>query len=80
MSYCRLGCDGSDVYLYPDVKVIVCRWCRLNDAEPVRLLTLDATLAHIAAHREAGHTVPTGVEEEIRQDSKDCRIDWDQSD
>lgn len=80
MSYCRLS-DYSDVYLYPDVDGgVMCCFCRLNDAERIRLWTLEDTLAHIHAHREAGHKVPTGVEEDVRQDSEAGRIEWGEPD
>lgn len=71
MSYCRFG-ESSDVYLYLDCNgYVMCCACRLAPivtgsflGEPVylhdsvELHSAEATLAHLAAHRAAGHVVP----------------------
>lgn len=57
MSYARFGAGGSDVYVYLDVGgYLNCCGCSLNDTS-FHAFTTDEMLAHLRAHREAGHTV-----------------------
>jgi hypothetical protein len=67
VSYVRIGQDGSQVYIYPDVDGYVsCCFCPL-DADP-RTRDAEVMLAHVAAHRAAGHHVPAWVEADLRDD------------
>lgn len=68
MSYCRMGWDGSDLYMFEHVGgFIECSACRFDDPWIVRLDSVDDALAHVRKHREAGHTVVDGLEDAIRQ-------------
>ncbi len=57
MSYCRFREGQSDVYLYHDIDGYYhCCGCKLSG--DARLETLAEALAHLEAHRKAGHKVP----------------------
>jgi hypothetical protein len=45
---------------------IECSGCAFDDPWIVQLDTIDDALAHVGKHRAAGHTVPDGLEEDIR--------------
>lgn len=65
MSYCRFG--EADAYIYDDCAgYTCCCWCAMNGGQSVRLYTLDEAVAHVAAHRAAGHHIPGDVEDEMR--------------
>lgn len=64
MSRARFG-PGSGLYLYDDVGgYVCCCMCALVGGS-VTLRSVDEALAHVAAHRAAGHDVPPYVEEEL---------------
>lgn len=47
---------------------------RLEPIEPIietRFYTTQGMIDHLAKHREAGHTVPEGIEDELRADDKE---------
>lgn len=57
MSYVRFGEDESDVYVYLDCDgYLCCCACRLGEAW--QHYSTEACLAHLDAHRAAGHCVP----------------------
>lgn len=63
MSIIRFGVDGSDVYLYEDCeRYINCCFCQLS-SESRHLGSVAETLAHVQDHRDAGHHVPSYVDE-----------------
>lgn len=79
MSFVRFGVDGSQVYIYDDVRGYrLCCFCALakvtydaaGDAswEDFHTNDLDAMLAHVAEHRAAGHVVPSWVDQALRDD------------
>lgn len=66
MSYVRFRYD-SDVYIYDDVDGAT-RCCGCLLGEDPRTTDLTVMLAHVQAHRAAGHKVPRWVEEALRDD------------
>jgi len=69
MAYCRFGID-SDVYLFASANGgWECCRCALESssgkAVSLRFYTLNETVSHMEAHREAGHKVPGSVFEEL---------------
>lgn len=69
MSYARFGWDGSDVYVYLDVAGhLACCGCALGS--PVHRSTADM-LAHLDAHRSAGHRVPEACIEQLKADAEE---------
>lgn len=75
MSYSRFSC--SDVYVYMDVNgTLACCGCRLNgdgfddDGSGVfgYFDSTEAMIAHLDDHRTAGHDVPAGIDESLRED------------
>lgn len=70
MSYCRLGWDGNELYMFEHVDgFIECSACKFDDPWILGLHSLDETLEHVAKHRAAGHVVPEALEDEIRADN-----------
>jgi hypothetical protein len=69
VSYCRFG-DDSDVYLYPGDGDWECCGCRISvgDDGRTRLESLPAVLAHLEAHRAAGHKVPDHAFSRVRHE------------
>lgn len=66
MSYCRMGWDGNDLYMFENVSgVITCSGCRFDDPWIVDLNSVEEALAHVAKHRAAGHHAPADLEEQI---------------
>ena len=63
MSYARMN-DDSDVYVYSGGGVLHCQWCKLgrDDFSGDRA----AMLAHLDAHKSAGHRVPEAAIERIK--------------
>lgn len=84
MAFAKWGWENSDVYLFggvihpppDDVHVIVCCGCLLAREDPDDWLmsesldfeTKEAVLAHLARHRNAGHTVPQSAVDRITED------------
>lgn len=69
MSYCRMGYK-SDLYLFEHVGGwIECSGCMFDDPWIVRLDTLTDALMHIARHRDAGHHVPDGLEDDVKAEN-----------
>ena len=69
MSYSRFGAHSSDVYVYRSVGNdelplgwLECCGCRLSEIDGgtyfFKALTTADMIAHLAQHRQAGHTVP----------------------
>lgn len=68
MSFARLGCDGSQVYVYDDMRGgYTCCFCSLNKGGQSRFADKDGIIKHLFAHREAGDTVPEYTFEDIRE-------------
>jgi hypothetical protein len=78
MSYCRWS-DDSDVYIYEVVAGgVECCACWLLNPQPgtapaidrpsARIMTRSALIAHLLEHRAAGHKVPAGLIDGIRED------------
>ena len=62
MSYVRFS--QADLYIYDDVRgYTTCCGCVL-DTDP-KTTDLAAMLAHVQAHRHAGHDVPAWLEQEL---------------
>lgn len=87
MSYARLGCDGSDVYLYcpdgvPDDEWwIVCSGCRFlgypsSDKEDVLLKSQEDALKHLGRHLSAGHVVPASVFVRMKNEAAESGTMW----
>lgn len=82
MSFVRFGSDGSQVYIYDDVRGYkICCFCAFTpwDDEAERTAApdfhtndLDAMLTHIAEHRTAGHVVPDWVDQRLRNEWQDA--------
>lgn len=67
MSYCRFS--EGDVYMYPSEEGIECCLCLL--APPwLTLQTERDALAHLLAHRAAGHTVPQHAIDRLQEELK----------
>jgi len=70
MSYCRMGWDGSDLYMFENTAGhIECSGCRFDDPWIVQLNSMDEVIEHIKKHIRAGHNVPLGLEEDIKQEN-----------
>ncbi len=66
MAYSRFY--DSDIYIYPSVLGdIVCSGCLLG-TKSVNIESDIQLLAHIQDHRDAGHNIPDGLEDEILAD------------
>ena len=65
MSYCRFS--EADAYIYDDIRYgLYCCGCLLTEERRFAAgEDFDAMLAHIANHREAGHDIPTWVDQEL---------------
>lgn len=70
MSYVRFTEEGSDVYIYEDVRgFVICCGCIFGGPEPAddfRTTVLDDMLAHVKRHRDAEHHVPAWVDADLR--------------
>jgi hypothetical protein len=65
-----MGWGGSDLYMYEDTDgSIRCSACRFDDPWIVQLNSLTDALMHIARHRDAGHSVPEGLEDAVRAEN-----------
>lgn len=65
MSYSRFS--FADVYVYMDVNgSLACCGCWLGD--DWYFDSTKAMIAHLAEHRAAGHDVPDGIEDSLRED------------
>lgn len=70
MSFARMS-DESDVYLYYSVyDKWTCCGCLLRDRRNAEYDTPQELIAHVEAHRAAGHKVPAGVEGRIIEGAK----------
>lgn len=71
MSYVRFSEDGSNVYIYNDVRgYVICCGCLFGGMDPgtdFHTTELDEMLFHIKMHRIANHYVPEWVDEELRK-------------
>lgn len=66
MAYSRF--TDSDIYIYPSVLGdIVCSGCFLYN-KSINIESDVQLLAHIQDHRDAGHNIPAGLEDEILAD------------
>lgn len=66
MAYSRFS--DSDIYIYPSVLGdIVCSGCFLYN-KSINIESDVQLLAHIQDHRDAGHNIPAGLEDEILSD------------
>ena len=82
MAYSRFF--DSDIYIYPSTMgYITCASCWLEDSngayffKSINLSTDQEVIDHVALHREQGHDVPNGLEEEILSDT-DRFLPYDQ--
>jgi hypothetical protein len=65
-----MGWDGSDLYMFEATGGwIECSACRFDEPWIVQLWSVDEALDHVAKHRDAGHTVPDGLEDDIRAEN-----------
>lgn len=71
MSYARFS--YADVYVYMDVGgYLSCCGCWLAGMEGRWVYhSTQAMIDHLAEHRAAGHDVPAGIEDELRNDDED---------
>jgi hypothetical protein len=68
MSYSRFG--YADVYVYMDVNgSLACCGCFLG--ADWYFDSTEAMVDHLAEHRAAGHEVPPGIEDSLREDDAD---------
>ena len=80
MSYARFGDGDVYVYLSTDGR-LECVMCALGDvcvfcdrvgarcpSVQASFDSTDGMIAHLAAHRAAGHSVPDGIEDALRAD------------
>ena len=68
MSYARFS--HADVYVFMNVNgYLDCCGCILGDQYAFH--STDAMIDHLAQHRDAGHDVPDGIEDELRADDTD---------
>lgn len=71
MSYARLS-DRSDLYVYLNVGGwLECCWCSLVSENSGRYVTRKTAemVAHVEAHRVAGHKVPKDLEARLLADA-----------
>jgi hypothetical protein len=71
VAYVRMGVDGSNVYLIDTDSGVTCWWCCFTPGtEPhssyFASRDLGEILAHLDAHRSAGHVVPAWVDDDLR--------------
>ena len=68
MSYCRWS--ESDVYLFENISgVWTCQLCLLeDDNRSHEMCSLEEVLAHLEAHKQAGHEVPERAFERVRRE------------
>ena len=65
MSFVRFS-EHSDLYIYSHyLGYIECCGCSIY--ETFEAYNLEDLLAHVAEHRNAGHTVPEGLEEKLKE-------------
>lgn len=70
MSYCRRGWDSSDLYMFENVGGwIECCGCPFDDPWIVQLNSVEEALDHVTKHIRAGHNVPLGLEEAIKDEN-----------
>ena len=68
MSYARMGCDGSDVYVYESDSGFICHWCSMHNGKMWIEDTIEGMIAHLEDHRKNGDTVPDGTFEQLKAD------------
>ncbi len=70
MSYARLGCDGSNVYVYLDVNgYFVCCFCSLHGRYEASRTAL--MIEHLEEHRRLGQCVPQETMDDLVADAED---------
>ena len=71
MAYARFS--AWDVYVFMHVDGhLECCGCRLNggwEGGVVECESTEAMIAHLAEHEAAGHDVPPGIEDQLREDN-----------
>lgn len=65
MAYCRIGEQGSDVYLWRGDR-LYCSGCLLNYGGETVISNRLSALKHLERHRDAGHTVPEAAFSRLR--------------
>ena len=74
MSYARFG-SSSDVYIFMSTQGhLECCGCILGDRWEFD--STQAMVDHIAVHRAVGHTVPDGIEDDLRADDQANWVDY----
>lgn len=70
MSYARLRCDGSSVYVILTDVGLECCGCdiRYKGESPNVFATTDEIIDHLDGHRRIGQTVPEYCYQELRTD------------
>jgi len=77
MAYARFS--HSDVYVYAHVGGhLECCGCRLGDQWEFH--STDDMIAHLDAHRAAGHSVPPGIDDALREDDDDNFVNYKRCD
>ncbi len=75
MSYARIGCDGSDVYVYHHCDgYYVCHWCSMHKDNHFTCHSPTTMIGHLAKHRQRGECVPSYVSEALMEE-KDVNIE-----
>lgn len=65
MSFVRWGVDGSDVYVFEHAGGYVACLAASHDDREFATTSLEDMLAHLREHRQAGHTVPHWLEDDL---------------
>lgn len=74
MSYCRIS-DESDVYMYPNIRGIVCCSCWLGESyESVQFGTAWEALEHLLEHKEVGHKVLLRAIKRLKKEVQEDKI------
>ena len=69
MSFARMGCEGSDVYVYEYCSGgIACQWCQLYGTKGTWFAKdAEEMIGHLEDHRAEGDTVPDSAFEQLRE-------------